>query len=95
MFNTNFDADNWKVGDKDHLDFDANLLQLIRHIRNLELEATDKFLMEDYPISAGKKTEMETYRQALRDIPDDHAGAFSIMGDQKLNLSFWPTVPEL
>ena len=93
MFNTSFNADNWKVGNKDLLDFDADLLELIRHIRNLELEATDKFLMEDYPISAGKKTKMETYRQALRDIPDN--GPFDITEEEKIDLSFWPTVPEL
>jgi hypothetical protein len=93
MFNTKFDADNWKVGDKDHLDFDAELLNLIRHIRDLELEATDHFLMEDYPISSGKKTEMKTYRQELRDIPDN--GPFDITEEQKIDLSFWPTVPEL
>ena len=127
MFNTSFNADNWRVGNKENRPvyyedgdgnfivgstyededgnqqdgtkiagqrtFDADLLELIRHIRNLELEATDKFLMEDYPISAGKKTKMETYRQALRDIPDN--GPFDITEEAKIDLSFWPTVPEL
>ena len=93
MFNTQFDADNWMVGDKGGLDFDVKLLKLIRRIRNLELEATDKFLFEDYPISAGKLTEMKTYRQELRDIPDN--GPFDITEEEKIDLSFWPTVPEL
>ena len=93
MFNTQFNADNWMVGDKDGLDFDARLLKLIRRIRDLELEATDKFLFEDYPISAEKLTEMKTYRQELRDIPDN--GPFDITEEEKLDLSFWPTVPEL
>ena len=93
MFNTQFDADNWTVGENEDYDFDAKLLKLIRRIRNLELEATDKFLFEDYPISAGKLTEMKTYRQELRDIPDN--GPFDITEEGKLDLSFWPTVPEL
>lgn len=40
----------------------------IRSQRDKLLEATDKYVLEDYPISAEHKLEVKAYRQALRDI---------------------------
>tara|TARA_B100001113_G_C21078764_1_gene608918 strand:+ start:1179 stop:1451 length:273 start_codon:yes stop_codon:yes gene_type:complete len=38
-----------------------------RHNRNLLLDATDKYMTTDYPISEEKKKEVSEYRQKLRD----------------------------
>lgn len=43
----------------------------IRMTRDYLLSGTDFMLMQDYPLSAEDKKNMETYRQALRDITKD------------------------
>ncbi len=40
-----------------------------RQNRNLLLDATDKYMTTDYPISDEKKKEVSEYRQKLRDCP--------------------------
>lgn len=42
----------------------------IRGMRNPELARTDKYLIEDYPITAEHRAGAITYRQELRDAPD-------------------------
>jgi len=49
--------------------------------RNLLLEESDKFVLEDFPTT--KKTEWKTYRKALRDM--DFSDPDNIT---------WPTKPE-
>jgi len=41
----------------------------IRLTRNAKLKASDWTQAEDSPLSASKKAEWQTYRQALRDMP--------------------------
>lgn len=41
----------------------------IRRKRDRELNATDKFMTTDYPISDEDRNALRVYRQALRDIP--------------------------
>ena len=41
----------------------------LRAERNQLLSETDFLIMPDYPISEGKKDEIKTYRQILRDFP--------------------------
>ena len=43
-------------------------LNFLRQHRNKLLAESDWTVMEDSPLSETKKTEWETYRQALRDI---------------------------
>ena len=43
----------------------------LRAERDAKLNATDKYMLSDYPISAGNKTAMENYRNALRDLPSN------------------------
>lgn len=43
---------------------------IVRSQRNAKLEATDYLLASDYSISAEDLEEVKTYRQALRDIPE-------------------------
>lgn len=42
----------------------------IRPIRNNELSRTDKYVLEDYPLTAEEKAGTLIYRQQLRDVPD-------------------------
>lgn len=42
----------------------------IRGFRNPELSRTDKYVLEDFPITAEQRIEAHTYRQLLRDAPD-------------------------
>ncbi len=43
-------------------------IELLRHKRNKTLEATDKYMALDYPITNSQREEIKSYRQALRDI---------------------------
>jgi len=43
-------------------------IDIVRKERNAMLDATDKFMVSDYPISDEEKAAWLTYRQALRDI---------------------------
>jgi hypothetical protein len=38
--------------------------------RNVQISATDYLAMPDYPITTAQRSELYTYRQALRDWPD-------------------------
>lgn len=41
---------------------------LLRQKRNLMLAETDKYMIEDFPISEDLKSALKSYRQTLRDI---------------------------
>lgn len=43
-----------------------------REERNLLLQETDKYMMEDYPISSTYKEIIKQYRQQLRDVPKNN-----------------------
>lgn len=57
----------------------------LRAVRDQKLLETDKYMLSDYPISAGNKTAMEVYRNALRDLP-------SQVSDPRDEVT-WPTMP--
>jgi hypothetical protein len=48
--------------------------QQLRIWRNLALESTDKYMLEDYPISVEDRATIVAYRQQLRDLPDTYTG---------------------
>tara|TARA_R100000008_G_scaffold66913_1_gene43925 strand:+ start:4583 stop:5047 length:465 start_codon:yes stop_codon:yes gene_type:complete len=56
--------------------------------RNNYLAQSDFYLLDDAPVTADKKAEWQTYRQALRDLPSNTTDA-QILGDT-IN---WPTLP--
>ena len=60
----------------------------MRQRRNLMLQECDWTVGADSPLSSSKKTEWQTYRQALRDIPASHT---DITSRQDVS---WPTKPE-
>ena len=45
---------------------------LLRNIRNLILNETDKYLMSDFPISEEQLIQVKKYRQALRDFTNNN-----------------------
>ena len=59
----------------------------VRFEREHLIGATDWTQVTDSPLTAAKKAEWATYRQALRDIPEDYSSATS------LDDVVWPTKP--
>ena len=49
----------------------ANKKSSMRSFRNTTLRETDWTLSTDSPLTDSQKTEVTTYRQALRDLPTD------------------------
>lgn len=65
-----------------------DLIAWMRERRRLLLIESDWTVGADSPLSDSKKTEWQTYRQALRDIP----ASYSSLSDK--DSVTWPTKPE-
>ena len=63
--------------------------QWMRERRSKLLTSSDWTQGADSPLSDSKKAEWQTYRQALRDLPDSYTGGISNRDDV-----VWPTRPE-
>lgn len=61
------------------------LAEQVRGIRNNQISKTDYLLTPDYSISEENLTEIKTYRQALRDIPEQAGFPKDVI---------WPDVPK-
>ena len=61
----------------------------LRTERDARLAATDKYLLSDYPISTEELGNIRTYRQALRDLPDQPGAPWDGGGE----LTPWPIKP--
>ena len=57
----------------------------VRAARNAKISKTDYLMMSDYPISEEDKALVETYRQALRDIPEQEGFPSEVQ---------WPVAPQ-
>ena len=57
----------------------------VRSQRDALIAQTDYLMMSDYPISAEDKALVETYRQALRDIPEQEGFPSEVQ---------WPVAPQ-
>ncbi len=57
------------LGHAKDLDYDKVALD-VRKKRDELISATDYLMAADYPITAERRTEIEAYRQALRDVPE-------------------------
>ncbi len=84
--------ENTSIDEKGNILFDSSGLdiindegQSIRFTRDELLKACDYIIMPDYPISDAKKQEWVSYRQALRDIPEQSGFPKNIT---------WPEKPE-
>ena len=66
-------------------------MDIIRTDRDSELKASDWTQLADSPLTAEKKAEWATYRQALRDFPSNHTSVtYTLDGTD----TAWPTKPE-
>ena len=61
------------------------LARNVRSIRDAKLLVTDYLVASDYPISSENLTDVKTYRQALRDIPEQAGFPKDVI---------WPEVPK-
>lgn len=68
------------------LDTNALIVEIRQH-RDTLLFNSDWTQIPDSPLTTAKKAEWATYRQALRDIPEDYSSATS------LDDVVWPTKP--
>ncbi|HEK0270620.1 tail fiber assembly protein [Pseudomonas aeruginosa] len=64
----------------------AQAWELIRAERDRRIAATDYTQMPDSPLTAEQRQAFAAYRQALRDIPQDHDSPDAVA---------WPDVPAL
>lgn len=60
--------------------------ELIRAERDRRIAATDYTQMPDSPLTAEQRQAFAAYRQALRDIPQDHESPDAVA---------WPVIPAL
>ena len=73
-----------------------DLMEYLRHERNLRLQKCDWKQSHDSALSDEKKAEWATYRQALRDMmasaaPEEDLNEFNCL---KVSSITWPTKPE-
>ena len=68
---------------------EEELFVQLRDARATRLDATDKYLMPDYPISTEGLAEVKAYRQALRDLPAQPGAPWDGGGE----LTPWPELP--
>lgn len=61
----------------------------LRTERDRRLTATDFLLMPDYPISGDQRAVVQTYRQALRDLPSQEGAPWDGGGES----TPWPDLP--
>ena len=74
--------------------------QVLTEKRNAKIIASDWTQLPDSPLSDSKKSEWATYRQTLRDIPNNLRGHSNYVSDENsnpfdgsiMNWS-WPTKP--
>ena len=66
----------------------AALFAQLREARDAKLAATDFYLAADYPIEADKLEAVKTYRQALRDLPEQDGAPWDGGGEA----TPWPTL---
>ena len=73
-----FQPNEYKVIDGEAVIRNDNVLEILRLKRDALLKESDWTLMPDSPLSDAKKTEWATYRQALRDLPNNNNDITSI-----------------
>lgn len=67
------------------------LFKNLRMIRDTKLQETDKYFIEDFPISNTLKEQLKTYRQYLRDMPSQADAPWDGGEDN----TPWPIKPEI
>jgi len=72
----------------------AEPLKRLRLGRDNRMKECDWTQSPDSPLTAEKKTEWATYRQALRDLPSNYTTSDSQSLSSDLSNLVWPTKPE-
>ena len=70
---------------------DAEALNQLRKIRNGLLAETDKYMTPDYPITDEQRSNLQTYRQELRDLTLTNSPMFEDDGGPILQNVNFPT----
>lgn len=73
-----YQPNEYKIIDGEAVVRTDNALEILRLKRNALLRESDWTLMPDSPLSDSKKTEWATYRQALRDLPNNNNDITSV-----------------
>ena len=64
-----YQPNEYKIVNGEAIQRTDNILEILRNKRNALLKESDWTQLNDCPLSGTKKTEWQTYRQALRDLP--------------------------
>lgn len=75
-----------KTADEKKQDHFDTKIQLVREERDIRLNLSDKYMLEDYPIKSTKEL-IITYRQQLRDLP-------ASLDLNTIDTFTWPVNPE-
>ena len=59
-------------------EYGQKLADEVRKIRDELLKETDKYLLEDFPISEEQKEKYKIYRNALRKIPEQEGFPYDV-----------------
>lgn len=70
------------LGHAKGLDYDKAALE-VRKKRDELISATDYLVAADYPITAERRTAIEAYRQALRDVPEQAGFPYDAVWPQR------------
>jgi hypothetical protein len=73
-----YQPNEYKIIDGEAVVRTDNALEILRLKRDALLKESDWTLMPDSPLSDAKKTEWATYRQSLRDLPNNNNDITSI-----------------
>ena len=75
---------NIKPTNKEFVELKAKDVEMeVRNQRTSLLFSTDIYMLSDYPISEEKRNEFKTYRQALRDVPQQEGFPDNIVWPEK------------
>lgn len=66
-------------------EYEQKLANEVRKIRDELLKETDKFLLDDFPISEEQKEKYKSYRNALRNVPEQSGFPHTVL---------WPSLEE-
>ena len=67
-----YQPNEYKVVSGEAIQRTDNILEILRNKRNALLKESDWTQLNDSPLSDTKKAEWQTYRQTLRDLPENY-----------------------
>lgn len=70
---------------------EEELFEKLRSVRNEKIASVDYMVMSDYPIEETALEAVKTYRQALRDLPQQEGAPWDGGGEK----TPWPAMPEI